>query len=271
VAIETGEEKNIVSMHRILDLDLDFFVHPTAHSVADYDPHRDESDYAVDAVSDVQSFLGNQCKITADRNLPGGELVHHVGAFWLIERWLRQGMLVAPFEIVHVDAHADIGLGEASWVYLLSDFLALPLAARREPPQRTGALTSGNYLTFLIANRWVKKLTYVFPRDSAASRGVGTQDEPGDLLTELFLNLDSRSGIIALPHFSREEVEEAFYRTPRSKPLSVEPPVEFSSVTKSEYRAANPFTHVILAQSPSFVPLSALALLPVLRRYFREI
>jgi len=51
----------------------------------------------------------------------------HDEAFFTWRPWLEDGSLVAPFAVVHVDAHADMGLGDAGYVSLMSELLASPV------------------------------------------------------------------------------------------------------------------------------------------------
>jgi hypothetical protein len=47
-------------------------------------------------------------------------------------------LIKAPFDMDHVDAHADHGLGDSSWVYLLTEILALPVGTTRPAETRLG-------------------------------------------------------------------------------------------------------------------------------------
>jgi len=55
--------------------------------------------------------LEKRCGLSALTPLPGCEADEHVEAFGVWREWLRTGILSAPFEVVHVDAHSDLGSG----------------------------------------------------------------------------------------------------------------------------------------------------------------
>jgi hypothetical protein len=78
-------------------------------------------------------------------------------------------------------------------------------------------VTSGNYLAFAIANRWIQNLTYVYPEDPAPAprtdvetiydrirrlRGLPPDEDDGcpvnDLMTMYFRQEDWRTKIIEL-------------------------------------------------------------------------
>jgi hypothetical protein len=213
--------------------------------------------------------------------------------FRIWRRWLKAGILSAPFAVIHVDAHADLGLGDGGWIYLLSDFLALPLEQRAQPRFARDALNSGNYLAFAIGSRWISRLTYVFPPSRLGPRmgplrssgivplgavvdgldhaPIGHDDEqeerPVDLMTMHFRNGDSRTQLIELRHFSPQDVRGILWETNPPSPIHVEPAVPFEHILapKFEFRG---FTHMIVAQSPHFTPPSADQLLPEFREYF---
>jgi UPF0489 domain len=149
-------------MQAILDIDLDVFSSPTVYWPQTEDRPAD-GDYTCASAHDVRYFLEQQCGLSADNPIAGREFIDHDEAFVTWRRWIEQGMLTSPFSIVHVDAHADMGMGDAGWVYLLSDLLDLPVEERRAPRRGFDALNAGNYLMFAVANRWVDRLTYVFP------------------------------------------------------------------------------------------------------------
>jgi hypothetical protein len=49
--------------------------------------------------------------------------------FW--GRWVEEGAIIAPFCVVHVDAHSDLGSGlNNSCTFIESELLALPIEQR---------------------------------------------------------------------------------------------------------------------------------------------
>jgi hypothetical protein len=219
-------------------------------------------------------------------------MAEHQDAFFTWRRWLGCGALVQPFEVVHIDAHADLGLGEGGWVYLLSELLALPLEKRTDPRVGAGALNSANYLAFAIANRWIRKLTYVFPYRKPRKRrqvlmNIYEGDKfvrtipaypamneeqgprPGDLMPLVFRNSDTRTNVIELRCFTPPDVKTLAYAKVPPTPVYVEPAVPFEYIRSDQFRFTG-FTHMTVAQSPQYTPASADKLLPIFRDYFTE-
>ena len=61
------------------------------------------------------------------------------------------GLLTPPFHVTHVDAHADLGLGDAGYVYLLTELLLEDPRDRWWPRTGTTGLNDANHLAFAIA------------------------------------------------------------------------------------------------------------------------
>ena len=147
----------------------------------------------------------------------GAEVVHHDDAFWTWKRWIAEGQLSTPFRVVHVDAHADIGLGDAGWKYLLTELLALPVEQRSSPLHGSNStMNAGNYLAFAVANGWVKDILYVYSSAMRFLNATGTSEKdttenknlkPGDLLPYHFLNCDPLTRIIELKHYTKKDAD----------------------------------------------------------------
>jgi hypothetical protein len=265
-------------MHVILDLDLDVFTSPTVYWPQSSDRPSD-NDHVAAGAQDVRHFLEMQCGLSKDRKIPGQEFTNHDDAFFVWRRWIQEGSLRPPFTIIHVDAHADMGMGDSGYMYLLSELLALPPNQRSEPRRGPDAMNEGNYLMFAIANRWVNRLTYVFPLrtpwSANWSSGFGDsieEDEtsdgaPGDLMVMHFRNDDWKTRIIELRHCTRETLKACLGRGELGPVIRPEPPVEFDFTSVRQF-AFTEFTHMVVAKSPTFAPPVADALLPIIREYF---
>ena len=96
-------------MQRILDLDLDFFQHNVEY-LKNLDGERlDSAHYPPWQHDEAVSFLERQCGLSRDDPLPGASVEHHGEVFFVWRELIASGVLSTPFEIVHVDAHADLG------------------------------------------------------------------------------------------------------------------------------------------------------------------
>jgi hypothetical protein len=103
----------------ILDLDLDFFVSPAHHWVNSH-KRLPEGQFRSASPESVEEFLERQCGLSKSRKIPGRFCVNHDEAFAIWKTWFEGGVITAPFDVYHVDAHADMGLGDSSWTYLLT-------------------------------------------------------------------------------------------------------------------------------------------------------
>jgi hypothetical protein len=265
-------------MHTILDLDLDVFSWPIVYWPQTDDRPSDE-EHSIASADDVRHFLEVQCGLNTSKRVIGQEVTNHDEAFFVWRTWREQGRLTAPFSVIHVDAHADMGMGDAGWVYLLSDFLALPVDQRREPRRGHDALNESNYLMFAVGNRWLSDLTYVFPwlspwssnwksgRSEEVQENPRYDGAPGDLMVMHFRKGDWRTRTVELRHCTPAVLNRCMGRAVLEPFIHLEPAIPFDFTPVRDFRF-NGFTHLTVAQSPRFAPKSADKLLPVIREYF---
>ena len=214
--------------------------------------------------SDVRDFLERRCNLSALTPLPGSEAEEHVEGFRVWRDWLRIGFLSAPFEVVHVDAHSDLGSGPNRSFSFFQELLQLPLSERAFPTLGPDELNSGNYLLGAIANRWIGRLTYVSPDNPAEPvASAVVRNPPGDVPAWVYRDSDWKAGVIQL---ALDEGQD-FRRV--TKPKLDEPPVPFARTLARNFKGEG-FTHLFLARSPQYTPRGADSLLPVIREYFHS-
>ena len=271
-------------MHIILDLDLDFFVWPPFRGRPEKARLPRSECKRLASEGEVRSFLEKQCHLSKQAPVPGCEANQHQEAFNVWSRWIDDERIIAPFSVVHVDAHSDLGSGwsNRSCVFVERELLAMPIEQRRKPIFGPDHLNSGNYLLGAIANRWVSQLTYVYPADRIEAEPVragslprfdhemrelgkllGTDHGPSvsGLPAWIFRNNDWKTQLIELKHYRsssrRGSPEELVY---------TEPPLPFKWVEDREFSIAG-VTHMFLAHSPEYTPAKADELLPIIREY----
>lgn len=267
-------------MDIVLDLDLDFFGWPPLHyQEGQGRPIESEFEYLADE-AEVCNFLERQCHLSKNDKILGRQFVEHVDAFRIWRDWMQEGKLTSPFAVVHVDAHSDLGAGMGlTCMYIETELLALPLTQRSSPRFNSDdGVNSANYLVAAIANRWISRLTYVYPTDPAPDErsenphlteiskflgginGERDRDLPGDLPPWCFQNDDYKH--IQLAHRRRED----FLRDTGSY-AHLEPPVPFQCKKGPEFDFSG-FTHMVVAQSRDYIPESSDHLLSVICEYF---
>ena len=136
--------------------------------------------------------------------------------------------MTLPLSVTHIDAHADLGLGDAGYIYLHTELLFKPLEERTNPKRdRELGLTDGNWLAFAIACRWISDLTYVFSTSGPKTR----EDRPGDLMVTVMEDFDTHANNLQLVAMSRNDLDHVVYRRlDRVEAARIEPKVPFESV-----------------------------------------
>jgi hypothetical protein len=143
-----------------LNLDLDAFL-DRVETWKSGDQRLDPKYYKPWTEAEVRAFLENQCHLSTSHRIPGRFVEHDAFYYWreLAAKHRTQ------IDLVHVDAHADLGLGDASWVHVVSELLSLPVDQRSDPPRGSGFLNLGSYIASALAARWIASKTYVHHRE----------------------------------------------------------------------------------------------------------
>lgn len=118
---------------RVLDLDMDYFMTEIANTPFSCKERLDEEYYgdSVWSSDKVRQFLENNLGLSKIHKIPGRIVNGHNEALFFWEELINSKKLSDPFDVVHVDSHADLGLGDASWSFLQSSFLTLSIESRR--------------------------------------------------------------------------------------------------------------------------------------------
>jgi hypothetical protein len=245
----------------ILDLDLDFFLDEIAHSRPDKEKRLPASwGYKRWKKAEVRSFLEQQCLLSTANPIKGRVVTHHDEVFWLWRELIKARSMRVPFSLVHVDAHADLGMGDAAYVYVMTELLHLSLEDRKSP--NNDQVLPGNFLLFAVACRWVSQITFVLhPKWHM------------DLPSLHFQNFTTKSECLELKKCTGEEFRKHILRDcwDDLPVLGSEPKVPFQTIPSSEYQAKEPFSFVFLSHSPNYTPKSADGLISVVKEYISEI
>lgn len=253
----TARGHNLMSVVRILDLDLDFFVRRTAHFKASDSERLGAEEYPPWRHEEAIEFLEERCKLSA--KLPGFVVEHHGELFGRWRDAIESGKLQPTFEVTHVDAHADLGMGDNGYMYLMTELLFAPAKERRFPRTDVGGLGDGNWLTFAIACRWVSELIYV----------LNTAGPPSDLILSVMEGFDKEAAHVQLAAMQKAEVDKIWEAT-GTAPLveRLEPKVRFRWVPYTAFEASAPYDVICLSRSPGFTPVESDALFEEIRERF---
>jgi hypothetical protein len=240
-------------VQRVLDVDLDFFVEPPVHW-PQWDDRCPEEGRHVLRLEEALAFMRTRCLLNGP--LPGGVAEAHDEVFWLWRDAIGSGALEPPFHVTHLDAHADLGLGDSGWVYLMTDLLRRDVADRAEPRTGHGALNEGNFLLYALACRWLDSLEYVY------GPGGG-----GDELVYALRDFDREADEVQLKAISSEAAKRPLdFRG--WDVLHLEPGVPYRRHEADKYQAGTGFDLIFLTRSPLYTPASADALFDAIRTEF---
>lgn len=237
---------------RILDIDLDFFLDDITWDDGTGDRFVDGGgNYQPWSSADVRDFLETQCGLSAESPTPGKVVETHDEVLSeLFELYKSEEFI----EIVHVDAHADLGFQEMCLIHITTSLLDMKVADRLdEVKSKESEVTQGCYLLYALACQVLDDLTYVF------------HPEGGDDVPDMILrNFDLGSGSIELKLFDASMGDSI---TEETKVEKVDPPIPFEMIKGTEYQYNNPFDRVFLSRSPAYTPSAADPLIDTIKDY----
>ena len=265
---------------RILDLDMDYFMDSVATFVPESSEQRlDEENYSktVWSSESVRTFLERNLGLSKSTKIKGRIVSGHNEALHFWQELINTGKLDVPFEVIHVDSHADLGLGYDSWTFIMKTLLAYPVQDRPKYSiykncfGRTGADGIGDYLLFAIAYRWISNIIYCAnPNGDKDDYILSTMknfeeeyvfEKPVQNTIQLLYNPSQCPGNDATTQQKREFIMASVK----------EPEVTLTIIpTIDGVKFDGNFDYVVLAQSPNYTPASADFIMDILREYIIE-
>lgn len=272
---------------KILDVDMDYFMDSVAEDIPDdVEDRLPEDEYGEFVWSEgrVRYFLENHLGLSKISRIKGRVVKGHNEALLFWKELISNGMLTCPFEVIHVDSHADLGQGYHSDDYILNQLLGYPVEERPmhnryiRPNGKQSEEGIGDYLLWAVAYRWIKKITY------CGNASVLQYRKPSDYYwytlkdfqenliwnrpVENIIQLAYNVKHLDMPYYDDSPEEKALYldsciREPQV-PLLVIPTVE-------DVNFSGAFDYIVFAQSPNYTPASADFMLDIFREYIIEI
>ena len=267
---------------RVLDLDMDYFLHSVPQFIDESKPERlSDVDYTVWSEHEVRAFLENNLGLSKNRKIPGRIVKGHNEAIYYWKELIDLNILSIPFEVIHIDSHADLGLGYTSWKYITHELLGYPVKERYEHAEYTRINGEraregiGDYLLFAIAYRWLSKIVYctnpngdgndylVSTLKNFCENDISMWDEKPVLNTiQLLYNTNK----IFPRDDDPEYIKRAYILNSKKEPevpLLIVPTID-------GVKYDGDFNFATLAQSPNYTPQSADYIMDVFREYILE-
>ena len=216
--------------------------------------------------------------MSKERKIPGRLVCGHNEALFFWEELVENGSLIDPFEVIHVDSHADLGLGSHSGDFLQSMFLTLPIPTRRrirdyEFNDRIEEINIGDYLLWAIAYRMISSITYC--ANPNGEKNDYLWDTLKDFQEEFIWDKPVRN-YIQLKYNKKMEMPDCnspnVYKKKYLAGAIKDPEIELLIIpTIEDVKFYGDFDYAVLAQSPNYTPASADYILDIFREYNEEI
>lgn len=234
---------------KVLDFDLDFFLADCCElalpgerpELLGHEPWSEEK---------VRDFLEKNCGLNKNKRLPGRVFETHDLALLFWEELIQNGKLTLPFDVTHVDAHSDLGIGKPGPAFVLNSVLPLETAKRVDIERYYAMqqLDEANYLLFAIAFRWISSLENV--RNPKSRRDIPE-----------FAFMDAAKG--SYSHIKLSSFVSRLYERQNGE----EPLVPFTVFDDWREYSGEGFDYVSVAVSPRYSPKEADKLLPIIAEY----
>ena len=265
---------------RVLDLDMDYFMTEIANTSFSCKERLNEKDYgnSVWSADEVRQFLELNLGLSKRHKLPGRIVSGHNEILFFWEELINSKRLSDPFDVVHVDSHADLGLGDASWSFLQSAFLTLPTNSRRKIREyefcgNKREISIGDYLLWAVAYRMVSSIIYC--ANPNGDKNDYVLDTLKDFCEEYIWDKPVKNYIqlkynkmMKMPSYDSSDAYKKKYLEGAMK----DPEVELLIIpTIKDVKFDGNFDYVVMAQSPNYTPASADFILDIFREYIVEI
>lgn len=258
---------------KILDIDMDYFLEDVPHFISQECTDRVSEDYKPWNKDKIIDFIENNLKLSKNNKIKGKIVHHHHEALYYWKDLIENNLLKTPFEVIHIDSHADLGLGFTSQFFIFKYLLGLNIDERiniqnyKNLFEKYNEPGIGDYLLFAIAFRWISKLTY-----------VSNPSESGDDYSRFIMkNFEDSSKIIQLPYNNRYKLQELFNyygenRIAKEKEYLntsiLEPEVPFEIIKNLEDVKYNGyFDFITFCISPNYTPKSADFIIDIFKEY----
>ena len=257
---------------RVIDIDLDFFLDKIIQDRSDseekLDERLEEGGILAWNENEVRSFLEFNCGLSKQNRVKGRIIKHHHEAFFFWRDLIKEKKLVSPFDVIHIDAHSDLGGGDVAWSFIFEEVLRKPLEERsnienfayRDVKQKLGC---GNYLLYALAAHWIRSLTLICHPDWRA-------DYPAVIMKDC----KDATDIIQLKKFEGKIKFDIGPINLCSQKFVVDEEIQFNKERHyqlyRESRVSN-FDFLDICQSPNFTPASADFILEIIKDYIHQI
>jgi hypothetical protein len=188
---------------------------------------------------------------------------HHLQAFDVLEMLFRRSGETANLD--HVDAHADLGLGDYSFAYLLGDWFSQRHTVHG-PDRGHHELNSGNWLAFAIASGFVESTLHIrSPTSSSDFVRHYFREDPYQASEIIFRQFEKAT----FRHPSGWNNSTDYWQHLRSLDSRTEDVVRagWRVAQQAEYERRSRPDFVMVCQSPQFTPIEADAIIFQLQDY----
>lgn len=255
---------------KILDIDMDYFLYEVPSCIPSDCKTRLDDDYIPWGKEVVIKFMEKRLGLSKEKKIPGKIVQHHNEALYYWRDLVKKSKLQTPFDVIHVDSHADLGLGFSSWTFIFEKLLGLEVEKRCDIENYKTIFDKyslpgiGDYLLFALSFRWISKLTYI----------CNPTESGNDYLLYILKDCKEPNNKIQLPYnnkYKASDLNDSYDRDRYLKSATLEPEVEFEIINKvKDINYNGDFDFITFCISPNYTPKSADFIIDIIKEYIIE-
>lgn len=197
--------------------------------------------------------------LSKENKIKGRIIKNHNEALDFWQELITKNELEIGFQVVHVDSHADLGLGCMEYKYVRDELIHIPFGKREMSEENSHRINIGNYLLFALAYRWISNIVYC----------SNPKGQTGDIPEKLILGKAPYNELeeivqLNLQLRSSEEIEARKRSKEPEVPLWIFPQID-------HVKFEGDFDYITVAQSPNYTPQNADYILDIIKEYMIEI
>lgn len=248
----------------VLSLDLDFFQSKTVLRSWGDEGDRPSPDKAEPwEEKQVREYLEACCRLDSHAPVPGVFRSTHDQMVPFLDGLLKQKRLRAPFTMVHVDAHADLGHTDSGWSEVFGKITSAP---SNQKIVLSTKLHEANVVLYCLAYGWIRNLIWV---QIAAELDYISTDQVHPFCFRSVYPFDPPGPPIELPIMTPEVVKRYTgwtleYWTDWQKRTK---PVPFTILRPEELKFSRKPDFVFFCHSPKYSVEKTDKLLPTILEY----
>lgn len=245
----------------ILDIDMDFFQNIVS-SKKDIRIELDE--IKVWDEGKLRNFLEVNCGLSKSNKIKGFIVDTHEEVFYVWRDLIKKGHIIAPFDVIHIDAHDDTGWPNLE---LLQTYMGYDKKYRILGENKILGkvnITEANFLIVAVACGWIRSIDFIVDYEWVLNESIYDGHKIWDKYKKGFNN---KENILQLNHL--QSINDSY-----DKALKYNEEVPYNyvfyksdNIRENEFNISKKIDLVTISRSPDYTSRNTDKLVEIIREY----